>query len=98
MEQTLSLRHAQQRAHLASPARLTEDGDIRGVAAKLTDILLHPLQGLHHIEHAHIAGILVFGATSREIQESEDVQSVIDANYNDILLGQLHAGIPCRGT
>ena len=97
VEQSLGLRHAKQRAHLATPARFTEDGDIRGVAAKLTDVLLHPLQGLHHVEHAHIAGILVFRATSREIQESEDVQTVVYAHHDDILLGQLHARIPCRG-
>ena len=98
MEESLGLRHAKQRAYLASPTRLTEDGDIRGVATKLTDVLLHPLQGLHYVEHAHITGILVFVRNRRKVEESEDVQTVVHADHNNILLGQLHARIPSRGS
>ena len=55
VEESFGLGHAHQRAHLAATARLTEDSHIIGVAAKVSDIVAHPLEGLHRVEHTHIA-------------------------------------------
>ena len=38
---------------------LSEDGDAVGVASEMVDVLLDPLQGLNHVQHAHVARGLV---------------------------------------
>ena len=59
VEKPFGRRHAEQGTHLAATARFTKDGHIIGVAAKLLDVVVHPLQRLHHIKHTHIARVLV---------------------------------------
>ena len=61
VEQTTGGGHAEQGAHLTAAARLTEDGDIRWVAAKLADIVTHPPQRGYHIEHSHVPRLPVTG-------------------------------------
>jgi hypothetical protein len=38
---------------------LAEDGDAGRVSAEVRDVLLHPLEGRHHVQHAHVARGLV---------------------------------------
>ena len=96
MEESLGWRHTEQGAYLAAATRLAEDGHVAGISAKLTDILLNPLQGLHDVEHTHIAGTPVFLAASREVEEAEDVQTVVDAHHDHVSLRQFHPWIPGR--
>ena len=96
VEQSFGLRHAEQGAHLSAAARLTENSDVCRVAAKLPDVFLNPFQRLYHVEHAHVAGVLVFRRASRKVEEAQNVQAVVDAHHHHVFLGQLHAGVPCR--
>ena len=55
VEESAGLGHAHQGAYLATTTRLAEDSHVLGVTTKLGNVVAHPLQGLHYIEHADIA-------------------------------------------
>ena len=55
VEQTTGQRALAERAHTAATSTLSEDGHIIGIATKLRDVLLNPLQGLNLVEDAVVA-------------------------------------------
>ena len=55
VEQTLRLRHQQQRHHGASPGGLTEDRHAARVTAKRVDIVADPLESRDHIHQPVVA-------------------------------------------
>ena len=57
---------------------------------------MYPLEGGYTVEHPHIPRILVLLSARGEVEESEDVQAVVDAHHDHILPRQAHTGIPCR--
>src|SRR5690606_30890599 len=74
-EQPFGRRRGIAEADLPPAARLSEDGDIVGVAAKGRDILLHPAQGSEEIEKTGIArGRIIRAQPSREMAMAEDVE------------------------
>ncbi len=94
VEQAPGGRHAHQGADLAASARLAEDGDVVRVAAESLDIVPDPFQRLHDVQHPHHPGVLVLFAEGGQVQETEDVQPMVEAHDHHILLGQAHPGIP----
>ena len=58
-------RHAEQRADFAAAAGLAEDHHGVRVAAELFDVVAHPLQRVHDVEHADIAGLCELLAAER---------------------------------
>ena len=93
VEQALGGGHAHQCADLAAASGLAEDRDIGRVTAERLDIVPDPLQCLHDVEHADHSGVFVFLAERGEIQESEDVEAVVEAHHDDVLLGEAITGI-----
>ena len=59
---------------------LSEDGDPVFVAPKQVNVLVHPLQGEHLVEHAHVAGPLV----RVQAEEAQGSQSVVDGHDDHI--------------
>ena len=98
MEEIFSCRHTHQRTYLSTTTRLSEDSDIRGIASEVSDVVAYPFECLYDIEHTHIARIFVFIRDCREIEEAEDIETMVDADNHYTLLSQLHTRIPCRGS
>ena len=87
MEQPLRRRHAEQRAHLAGPARLTEDRDVPRIAAETRDVVADPFESGDDVLHPRVARLgKAVAAELREIREPEDVQTVRDRNDDDVVL------------
>src|SRR5262249_40030866 len=57
MEQPVRFGHRHQRRRLGAAAGLSENCDVVWIAAKLSDVVAHPLQREHKVEHAGVAGI-----------------------------------------
>ena len=89
MEQPLSRRHSQQRAHLAASAGLPEDGDVARIAAERGDIVAHPFKGGDQIQQADVAGLRVFFATQfGQVQVAEHIEAMIDGDNDHVLFGR----------
>ena len=85
MEESLRLRHAEQRRDLPAAARLAEDGDVPGIAAECADVVAHPLERLHEVEHAGVAGGRVALAEQiAEMQIAERAESMVDGDQHDV--------------
>jgi hypothetical protein len=85
MKQALRRRHDQQRADLPAAARLAEDRDVGGIAAKRGDVVAHPFERGDHVERAGIARPgETLAADVVEMQVATDVEPVVDADHHDI--------------
>ncbi len=97
VEQAPRRRHAHQAGDLSGPAGLAEDGDIPGIAAERGDVVPHPFQRRHAVQHADIGHAGEGGVQVGEIEEAEDVQAVVDAHQHHVVArGQPLAAIPGR--
>ena len=56
-EQALCQWRGTKHATADSTCRLTEDGHLRGIATEVSDITLHPLQGVDLVQQAIVAGM-----------------------------------------
>ena len=87
MEEPLGRRHAHQRGHLRSAARLAVNHHPVGIAAEVGDVLLHPLQRRHQVGHADIHRILIGrSANLRHVEEAQNIQAVIDGDLHNIVM------------
>lgn len=76
-----------------SSSALAEDRDIVWITTEVADVVPNPLQGKHHVLHGVVAG----GMPVTGAQESQDAQSVVQGNVDDVLgnkeVGSVHAVI-----
>ena len=93
VEEAFCRRHTHQCPDLAAASGLAEDGDVGRVSAECLDIVTDPFEGLHYVQHPDHSGMLVFLPEGGEVQESEDVEPVVQAHDDDILLGEAHSGV-----
>ena len=84
VEQPLRRGHRHQRADLRAAARLPEDHHVARVATEPRDVVAHPLEREHDVEHAGVAGARVFLAVGRQVQVPEDVQAVVERDDDDV--------------
>ena len=87
MEQATSQRTLTECTHAAGSGTLSEDGYVVGVATKLSDILLDPLQRLYLVQNAIVA-TNVMRALCRQFRmghKTKDAQAVVDGDEDDIL-------------
>ena len=85
VKEPLRRRHREQSRHLTAAARLAEDRDVACVAAELRDVGADPLERVHDVEHADVAGLReVAAAELREMGEAEHVQAVVDGDDHDV--------------
>ena len=87
MEQTTSQRRLAEGADTTASGTLSEDSHVVRVATELLNILLYPLQSLYLVEDAIVARYMI-GALcrkSRMYEESEDAQTIVDADKHHIL-------------
>ena len=75
-----------QRGTLGAAAGLTEDHDARRVAAELGDVIADPCESKHQVELPGVAGVFepLSGEGFAEIHVAEGVETVVDANHDDI--------------
>ena len=86
MEQALRRRHAEQRAHLSGAAGLAEDRDVLRIAAEALDVVAHPLEAGDDVLLSRVARVgESFAAELREVDESEHVQPVRDADDDHVV-------------
>ena len=89
VKQALRHRHGEQGADLGAAAGFAENGDAGRIAAEGRDIGLHPLQGGHQIQQPGIAGLgEIRPANGGQVQEAENIQSMVDVDHHDIALSQ----------
>ena len=87
MEQSRRRRHAHQGGHLGAAARLAVDHDLVGIAAEIGDVLAHPAKRRNQVGHADVHRIGIGRpADLGQIEESEDVEAVIDRHRHDIVM------------
>ena len=87
VQQPLRLGHRYERADLGTAARLSHNGHIAGVAAKLFNVVVHPLQACHQVEDAHIARLgKSLAVHTREIAETDGAQAVVHGHEHDIAI------------
>ena len=65
--------------------RFTKDGDLVGVAAKLVDVRLNPLECLHHVKHAHVASCLIRVQACKSCTRSILFHVLISCQYDFFL-------------
>jgi len=75
-EQPLRAGHGEQHADAHRTGRLTEDGDVGGVAAERGDVLLHPLQGGDLVEQTQV-GVAVAVA---EVEEALGTETIVQGH------------------
>ena len=79
-------------AHLAPPPDCPKI-DAAGIAAELGDVVAHPAQREHEVEHAGVARVGVFRAGQfGEVQEAETIEPVVHRDDHDVAApAQAHA-------
>ncbi len=94
VEKALCGRHRHQRGNLAAAARLTENGDVRRIAAERCNVVANPLKRFHDVHHADIAAVCILGTISGKVEETERVEAVIERNHDyAVVAGQVRAVI-----
>src|SRR5206468_6228977 len=72
MEQALGSRHPEQRADFSRAARLTEDRDVRRIAAEARNVVAYPLEARDDVLHPDVRRLSVLlAAKLGQIQEAE---------------------------
>ena len=85
MEEPFGCRHGGEQADFRGAARLSHDRHVRGIAAEVRDVVVHPLQGGHDVEHPDVARTAVFlAAHGCEVGESERVEPVVHRAEDDV--------------
>ena len=69
---------------LAAAAGLPEDRNAARIAAEIGDVVPHPFQGQHDVHHADVSRARVLASEARQIEEPEDVQTMIQRDHNYI--------------
>ena len=89
VEQAARFGHREQRADFAAAAGLAEDHHATGIAAEALDVVAHPAQRLHDVEHADVAGVRELRAAEvAEEREAHDVETMIDRHDDDVAARQ----------
>ena len=76
--------HVHHTDDFAAAARLPEDHDVAGIAAEVLDVVVNPLQRHEQICRAGVARLRVLLPIRRQIERTQDVQPVIDADDHDV--------------
>jgi len=86
VEQALCGRHAEQRAHFACAAGLTEDRDVLRIAAEAVDVVADPREARDDVLLSGVAGFCeAFTAELRQVDESEHIQPMGDADHHHVV-------------
>ncbi len=90
-EEASSARHRHQRGDAHPASRLTKDGDVGGVTAKVGNVLLHPDERGDLVEHAEVGNAIPQG------EEAIGSQTIVDGDADDAIAGEARAIIrwPC---
>ena len=96
----LAARHRHQHGHLPPAARLPEDGDPAGIASERRDVVAHPLERGHDVEHPDAARRReIIAGQLRQVGGPEDVEAVIDRHHHHVARGaQVDAVVGGRGS
>ena len=89
-------------SHACAAGRFTPDGHVIRVSAEGCDILMHPLQGHLLVQQTQVLGVRIVLAVRKmgQMQETQDAQSVLEGNEDDIRIllcqvgtvKQIHSG------
>src|SRR5262249_46805585 len=92
-KETVRLRARHQRCDLRAAARLPEQHHVRWIAAEPFDVVAHPFEREHEVEHAGVTGVRILGASKaaeREITECSE--TMVERDDDDIAaLAQMRA-------
>ncbi len=83
-KQSVSRRTLKKRRDLGSAAGLPEHGDIVLISAKRFHIVPDPPERRDNIIRARVAGIRILLPEIRQIAVTQDIEPVVDRNYNHI--------------
>ena len=78
--------HGDEVVDLTATAGLAHDGNLGRVAAEGGDVVPDPLQRQHAVEHTGHAGLGILLVEGAQMQRAEDIQPVVDAHHDEILL------------
>ena len=96
VEQAVGAGHGLQHGDLGPATALAEDGDIGRVAAEGRDVVAHPFQHQHDVQHAGLAGGGM-AAQFTQMQIAEDVQAMVDGHRHHVAApGQIAAVVHGR--
>ena len=85
MKQSLGRRHGHDGGRLAAATGLPEDHHAIRVSAEVLDVVAHPLERRPEILNTYIRRFRpLLAAQIREMQESEDVEPMIDGHDDDV--------------
>jgi hypothetical protein len=87
VEEALRRRHRHQDGHLGAATRLAEDRHLACVTTEVADVVAHPLQRRHQVEHAGVASVgeARVGAFQRA-QVAKEVEPVVDGDHHHVFL------------
>ena len=91
VEESLGQRRGAEDATADGTGTLAEDGDVRGVAAEVLDVPLHPLQGVDLIQDTIVAG-MTLGILLRQFgmrHEAEGTRTILDTHDDHITHGEI---------
>ena len=72
-------------ADLPAAARLAEDHHGVGIAAELVRCCPHPLERVHDVEHADVAGLRELRPPRLdEVREAQHVEAVVDRHHHHV--------------
>src|SRR5580692_9068355 len=84
-EEAARSRHREQCSDAHAAGRFTEDGDVAGVAAELSDIIADPFQRRDLIKHPLVAARCNLAAGHlRKTQVSQWSETVVDRHKDDV--------------
>ena len=78
--------HSHQGRTFGATPRLAKDSDASRVATELLDVVLHPIECEHEVEHANVAGVGVHRVCgdSSQIEEAKCVEPVVDGHDDNV--------------
>ena len=85
MKESLGAGHGANDADFASPAGLAENRDVRRIAAKIGDVVVHPSQRGDYIKHSDVSGLRErLACNTAEVEVAKDIQAMIYRHDDDI--------------
>ena len=83
MEQAGRRRDLHERGALHAAAGVAEDRYVVRIPAEAGYVLLHPAQRGHYVFHAKVSRVVILLAIVRQVEESEDIQPVVERYDHD---------------
>jgi hypothetical protein len=89
LEEALSGGHDKEESNFLTAARLTEDGDVLRIPPESFDIVSHPLECGHNIEHAgHSRRAVCIPHKWTEMKKAEDSEPVVEGDDDNVAVAR----------